>query len=219
MAKLDKIKNLWKKANENKSKGGSFDELEDGRYLTVITDAEVGESKSSDRLQIMIAFKVQEGELTGKTKRAYYGLDTEMGVQIAVQTLFRLGIEVEDPSELEDKLKEAKGKIVKIQLKTKAGKDGNDYQNVFILKVMGMDEKEAAEGGAAGGEAAEEVEEPAVETTEEVELKVGMEVAFNFKKEELNGVVLELDEKLGKALIQTKDKKKYRISSENILLK
>jgi hypothetical protein len=240
---LKSIKDLWKKANTNKSTG-TFDEFEDGRYLSIITDATVGESQASNRLQLMIAFKIQEGEYEGKTKRSYIGLDSEMGVQIAVNTLARLGIEVEDPEELEDKLKEAKGKICKIQLKTKSGAKG-EFQNVFILKVVGTDASEDVEHGAGATEAveepeveaeeekpakkekakpapavepAEEVEEEVVEEAgEEVELKIGMKVVFNLAKKEVEGKVTKIEEEKGTAIVEHKGKK-YRVACDAISL-
>ncbi len=218
---LKSLKGLWKKANENKGAGG-FDEFEDGRYLTSISDAEVNESQGTGRLQIMIAYKVQEGEFAGKTKRSYTGLDTEMGVQIAVNTLARLGVEVVDPEELEEGIKELIGKVVKIQLKTKSGKSG-EFQNVYVLKVMGKDAEETTPSTPKESASAEEVAEPAVEEVAEeivdgeVELKVGMRVTFNLKKKEVEGEVLKIEEEKGSVIVEHK-KKKYRVACESISL-
>jgi len=136
-SKLKNLKGLWKTANENKGAGG-FDELDDGRYLTKVIDTDVNESQGSGRLQMMIEFQVQEGEFVNKTKRLYTGLDSEQSVQIAVNTLSRLGLEIDDPETLDEDIKQILGSIVKIQLKTKAGKgDSGTFQNVYILKVLG----------------------------------------------------------------------------------
>lgn len=217
------LKDLWKKANENKGKG-QFDTLDDGRYLTVITEAEVNNSQASGRLQLMLEFKIQEGELEGKTTRTYIGLDSEIGVQICVNTLNRLGLEVEDPSDLEKEIGSLKGKIVKIRLKTKG-----EYQNVMVEKVIGED----ISGSSEESNSNEAVEEPEVEDDdppkanegkdkpkeeEEVELKKGMKVVFTLNGKEVEGKVVSIDEDAGKVVVQHKDKK-YKVSGEAISIK
>jgi len=232
------LKDLWKKANENKGKG-QFDTLDDGRYLTVITEAEVNNSQASGRLQLMLEFKIQEGELEGKTTRTYIGLDSEIGVQICVNTLNRLGLEVEDPSDLEKEIGSLKGKIVKIRLKTKG-----EYQNVMVEKVIGEDISGSSEESNSneaveepevedddppkanegkdkpkGKKVVEEEEEEVVEEVEEeVELKKGMKVVFTLNGKEVEGKVVSIDEDAGKVVVQHKDKK-YRVSGEAISIK
>jgi len=209
------LKDLWKKAREKKSTG-TFDELDDGRYLCAITDSEVNNSQATNRLQMFIEFKIQEGEFTGKTKRMYIGLDNEMGIQIAVGTLSRLGLDIEDPSELETELKQLNGKIVKIRLKTKQTAKG-DFQNVFIEKVVGS--SEPAERPSSTKKDAEEVEEPAVEAElEDVELKVGLKVIFTLDKKEVEGEVSSIEEEEGKAIVKYKGKK-YRVSCDKLSIK
>jgi len=240
--KIAAIKKLWDKARENKGTG-NFDELEDGRYLTVVTDAEVNESKGSGRLQIFIEFKVQEGEFEKKKKRMYVGLDSEMGVQIAVNTLNRLGVDIEDPSDLEEGIKAVIGKVVKIQLK--ASKNG-EFQNVSIIKVVGEEpsEKLSTAGPVDDPEPETEAETPAVaapapekkakpapapeptpepseepaEISDEVEMKVGMKVAFNLKKKEVEGTITKIEEEQGTAVVEV-DGKKYRVPGDQLLLK
>ncbi len=230
---LRNLKKHWKAANANKGKGGGFDEYEDGRYMTTITDADLGESKSGSREQIMIEYTFQEGTYANKTKRDYIGLDSEMGCQIAVNTLTKLGIEVEDPSQLEGKLKEIIGKVCRIQLKTKG-----EYQNIYILKVMGVATSEEASNGAGSSdeavaepdveaptpdpepepEAISETEEPQPEAIpEEVELKVGSKVAFNLKKKEVIGKVKSIDEKAGKCTV-VYEKMGYIVKGENVTI-
>ena len=235
---------------ENKGAGG-FDEIDDGRYMAIISDSDVNESQASDRLQMMLEFKIEDGEFQGKTKRMYVGLDNEMGIQITVNTLARLGIEVEDPSDLEERIKEAVGKICKIQLKTKSGKNG-DFQNVYILKVMGTEPTESASSHEAVDEPevedepvedpkpapkakkgkeksapapepepeepTEEVVEEPVEEPETVELKVGMMVIFNLKKEEVEGKVTKIEEEQGTVIVEYKGKK-YRVPADKLSFK
>lgn len=233
--KLAALKASWKKAKDMPNKF-SGDEIDDGRYMASITDADVDESKSSNRLQVMLEFTIQDGEFDKKTKRSYYGLDTEIGIQIVINTLLKLGIEIEDPTNLEDDIKQVIGKLCKIQLKTKG-----EFQNVYILKVLGdapvedkapsqaVDEPEVEDVPVksettkkekkAKTEPVEEIVEDIVEEEpvepETVELAVGMEVVFPIGKSEVMGIVKKLEEKEGTLLITHKGKT-YRAPADKV---
>jgi hypothetical protein len=148
---------------------------------------------------------------------------------------------VENPEDLEESIKDVIGKVCKIQLKTKPSKGGGEFQNVFILKVMGED-SEVVAGGKAVAEPEPEPEEdapakpkgkgkekpiPASEPTpaegveevsEEVELKAGMKVVFNLNKKEVEGKVSKVEEDKGTAIVEYNGKK-YRVPGDQLLLK
>lgn len=165
--KLKGLKKDWKEATKRTPEFGEFP-LEDGRYVSNVTGAELGESNSG-RLQAVLTYTVAEGESEGVECKSYHGLDNENGIFYFQQTLARLGKEIpEDPAELEDVLAEIADEqpLIKMKVVTKG-----EFTNVYIDKLLDADGGEtkktaAPKKGAASkkGKAAEEVaEEPAGE--------------------------------------------------------
>jgi hypothetical protein len=113
--------------------GQEFSELPDGRYQAEITESRVEHAKSSGRLQWALTFKIiAPGEFAGRYKWKTSGLDNEERLEFVKKDLVRLGSHLEKISELPSVCPDFIGAVVEIGLKTKTGKDGNEYQNVFI---------------------------------------------------------------------------------------
>lgn len=138
---LSALKKAWAKAKAD-AKEFSNPHFDDGHYLTKISAAKVGQSKSGSD-QLTIDFQFVEGEYTGKTKRTWWNLDiaNEVGLAMTIGALQRLGLEDVEPETLESDVQQLLGKLVRIQLVTTISKkDGvTEYQNVRIEKVMGVD--------------------------------------------------------------------------------
>lgn len=137
---LEALKKAWSQAKQD-AKEFSNPVFNDGHYLTKIVKAEVGQSKKGTD-QIIMDFQFIEGEYTGKSKRNWMGIDISnpQGLAITIGTLERLGLVDPEPETLEDDLKSLLGKVVRIQLVTTTSKKtGDEYQNIRIDKVLGVD--------------------------------------------------------------------------------
>lgn len=137
---LEALKKAWSQAKQD-AKEFSNPVFDDGHYLTKIVKAEVGQSKKGTD-QIIMDFQFIEGEYTGKSKRNWMGIDISnpQGLAITIGTLERLGLVDPEPETLEDDLKSLLGKVVRIQLVTTTSKKtGDEYQNIRIDKVLGVD--------------------------------------------------------------------------------
>lgn len=137
---LEALKKAWKQAKQD-AKEFSNPHFDDGHYLTKIVKAEVGQSKKGND-QIVMDFQFIEGEYAGKSKRTWMTLDTGsvQSLAITISQLERLGLNDVEPETLEDDLRTLIGKVVRIQLVTTTSKkDGQEYQNIRIEKVVGVD--------------------------------------------------------------------------------
>ena len=210
---LEALKKAWSQAKQD-AKEFSNPVFNDGHYLTKIVKAEVGQSKKGTD-QIIMDFQFIEGEYTGKSKRNWMSIDISnpQGLAITIGTLERLGLVDPEPETLEDDLKSLIGKVVRIQLiTTTSKKTGEEYQNIRIDKVLGVDpetnptEPAPVEEVEAEAETEEETpveeakpakkskkskgsEEPEVEEEEEEEAPVEEEVTEDDSDEE--GVEIE----------------------------
>lgn len=168
---LEALKKAWKQGKQD-AKEFSNPTFNDGHYLTKIVKAEIGQSKKGTD-QIIVDFQFIEGEYTGKSKRNWLTLDTDnrQGFAMTISNLERLGLGDTEPETLENDLRTLLGRIVRIALVTTTSKkDGQEYQNIRIEKVVGVDPdaQDAApvEDVAPEPEVETEVEE-AVEEEEE----------------------------------------------------
>lgn len=161
---LEALKKAWSQAKQD-AKEFSNPVFNDGHYLTKIVKAEVGQSKKGTD-QIVMDFQFIEGEYTGKSKRNWMGIDINnpQGLAITIGTLERLGLVDPEPETLEDDLKSLIGKVVRIQLVTTTSKKtGDEYQNIRIDKVLGVDPETAPTEPAPVEEVEAEAEEAPVE--------------------------------------------------------
>lgn len=171
---LEALKKAWKQGKQD-AKEFSNPTFNDGHYLTKIVKAEIGQSKKGTD-QIVVDFQFIEGEYTGKSKRNWLTLDTDnrQGFAMTLSNLERLGLGDTEPETLENDLRTLLGRIVRIALVTTTSKkDGQEYQNIRIEKVVGVDPdaQDAApvEDVAPEPEPEVETEEPEVEEAAEEE--------------------------------------------------
>lgn len=167
---LEALKKAWQQAKKD-AKEFSNPHFDDGHYLTKIVKAEVGQSKKGTD-QIVMDFQFIEGEYAGKSKRTWMTLDTGsvQSLAITISQLDRLGLNDVEPETLEDDLRTLIGKVVRIQLVTTTSKkDGQEYQNIRIEKVVGVDPdtKDATPVADVDPEAEEEAETETEEAEEE----------------------------------------------------
>lgn len=243
--KLAAAQKNWGKAKQRaETEKSGFEEIADGRYLARLTAAEIGESKSSSRLQVSWTYKILEGDYKGQNKMSFDGLETEDNLMYLARTFGKYGYEAPDDLEEVDALLTAIVKekpMVKIRLKTKGG---SDFQNLYIDEVYDKSDEaeilteaaaeaaeEETEDAAAEEETTEEettedaVEEEAVEeeTTEEVaedegEIEVGMQVVVEWKNENILGEVLEVLGDEEKVRVKLTDGKVIRVGVDKLSL-
>lgn len=137
---------LWKEGQVKFEEGGTgIPEYDDGKYKAKVVKAWAEQSQTSSRWQNVIEFKFLDGEYKGKSVRQYQGVDTDWGVSILLQTLSKLGLEIESPEDIEsaDKKLTKKQPVVEIRLRTKG-----EFQNVIVsapLEGEDADEDEDSE--------------------------------------------------------------------------
>jgi len=224
------LSKAWKDAHSTKDEfqGGQGSVFEDGRYKVALTDADRGESKASGRDQVMFEFTFLDGDYEGKTKRDYNGLDRVESVPFLISKIESMGGEApEDITDLEGCLKSLvkKRPILRIVLKTK-----NDYQNVYIDRVLkGEGDEETPEVPADVEEAPSSSrskvskEAPAEEPTpsdEDVSIEVGMLVRCMEEGEEVcRGEITAIDEENAEVTVKNeKTGKKQIFPAADLLL-
>ena len=163
-AKLAKAKGDWNKAKTRATQEGpgGIEDIDDGRYIARLTSAEVGESKSSGRLQVGWTYQIAEGDYKGRRKMSFDGMETEQNLVYLAKNINRYGYECPDDLEqiealLQEIVKEKP--LVRIRLKTRG-----EFQNVYIDQVFDKDDEDEVLQDAAS-----DVDEETEEVTEEVE--------------------------------------------------
>ena len=192
---LKNAQNTWSGAKKRAQTGSFGGDIPDGRYKACITKAELGLSKTSNRLQVSWTYEIMEGEYLGKPKMDWDGCDTEDNQMWLGRKLARLGYEIpEDINHVESILAEIQKQrpVVRITIKTKG-----EFQKVYVDKLLDDEDAGISEDLTPPSEDVEDVEE------EVTELETGMKVTFEVGGEIVEGEVIEIDEKNGKARVKT----------------
>jgi hypothetical protein len=169
-SRLKKAQQEWKDAKKEADEQRGFNEYDDGRYIVKLTNAEVAESQSSDRLQVVWTWTFQEGDYEGKDVRDFDGLETESNLMWLARKFARLGYDA--PDDLAEELSDMLGDLVedqivaRVRLKTKG-----DFQNLYVDKVISVTPAgdDTDEGPAETTEPEEEETEPEETEPEEEE--------------------------------------------------
>lgn len=231
-------KNVFNTGREKLAEGGDYNDvqLEPGRYVCVLVKGRAQEVKGSPK--IVFDLKVAgESDKAGGRISVWFDLGEDRIVHL-MRLLDKIGYDVSDLDE--DKLAEiledveANPKVVRV-----TAKQGGEYVNYYIDKLIEDLSPTEALGGAVGGEsaadkdaaggkaglkpgvgkkkaAAEPEPEPEAEP-EEVELKVGMKVTVTIRGKDIpNAVVKTIDEKAGKVKVQLPDKSLATVGADQI---
>jgi hypothetical protein len=213
--RLLRMKENFEKAKQAVQEGGgAFERLPDGVYTAILSDAQLGESQTSNRLQVTWSWTIAEGEQKGETVYDYSGLDTEEQMGWFLRRVSQLGYDIEAveaktleaellPQIVEDKL------LCEIQLRTKG-----EFQNVRVRKVL-----EEASAAPATKEEKNEKEKPTEEEGTTVELKSGDKVLVEFPEGDKEGVFKGMADDGEKARVLLKgDKKVTTLPLERVFL-
>lgn len=215
--RLAAMNDRWDTAKSESSKsGGGGVTVEDGRYNTRLTAAELRDGKDNS-IYVLFQFTVVEGDSTGETIGRIAGFETDDKMIYLQRDLRRLGEDVDDfeiiqlPATLAKLTKNAPG--VRLTVKTKG-----EYTNVYIDKLVELEDGGVGEPSATEDETAEEepvdeeeetteeadeAEAEAEETEVEEEWAAGDDATLKFKGKKVTGTVKKI---VGDLLVVKVDK-------------
>ena len=213
---LDQMEAKWADQMKRASTGG-FANKPDGLYDVDLVSVELTQSKKGDP-QVNWLWAIVGGDLEGQQQMDFDGLAREDAFYWLGMKLARFGF---DPTELAAAGPRALLEVITIidkakpkaqlKLKTNKGKDGNDYQNVYLNKVYEDDNAAPEELSDPFSEPAQQLaidankarqsattEDTKVSPPEDVPekvsgLHVGMQVHFNMKGVKVVGHITALD--------------------------
>ena len=234
--KLKKAQDNWQGAREKAKESSGFTEVPDGRYLAHLTNAQIGESRSSGRLQIQWTWTISDGEFEKDTKLDFDGLETEDNLVFLGRKLARFGYELpEDITAISDILDELieKQPLARIRLKTKG-----EFQNVYVDKLMrsvstddedsdeesmvsedeDLEESDDGAGDEVDDASEDESEDESDEESEgdEEQVEIGMRVVATTKKGEEPGEIIEIMEDEGKCRVKLDAGRTIRIAVDKL---
>ncbi len=132
---LKEMQDKWAEQSSAAKQQGDFENVPDGRYIAILSSAELTESKSSSRPMLAWGWTILEGDLEGEVIRSYRMLDYDNSFFWLAKELSTLGIDPEavNIAKLEATLDElVESKIVaRLKLQTK-----NEFQNVYVDRVL-----------------------------------------------------------------------------------
>jgi ribosomal protein L12E/L44/L45/RPP1/RPP2 len=133
-ARLRQMKSRFEEARSARS---AFEDLPDGRYVSKITKAYLHESESG-KMFAVFSFTVIEGEEKGEVITDWNNLDHDVGLRIFCEKVKRLGSDLpDDPTEIENVLKEIAGDRPTVRLRLKTRKtDKGEFQGKNIERVL-----------------------------------------------------------------------------------
>lgn len=171
-------------------------DLPDANYTVRIDSAVINHSKGSGRLQCSFELTVCEGEYAGRKLFKHDGIDGAQSLSYMRTNLARLGVEwPASPDDLPDTLEDLCGTFAAVTAKTK----DNGIQNVYFNKALdsvvdesgsnpNLDDLDAEGGEDGGGEFAE-----------------NDRVVVSYDDGDYEGVIINIDEDEGTALVQFDD--------------
>ncbi len=144
---LKGAKKAWKEHAKAAKESGTFEKLDDGKYITRLTGATIGESKKVEgEARLETSYVVIEGEHEGFIVRAWESLSGEKSLEYIAKWLMRYGIDPEevDFAKFEEVLAELVDSKPKVLLSLKT-KSGSEFQNVYVVKVLDDESDEDAD--------------------------------------------------------------------------
>ncbi len=219
------LKELWAQFRE----GGLDDDFGDaipvdnGKYTGQLVGGEVkdvGDAKKAVVKWAIIEDFTMDDAALGKIVTEFWNIEHVVGFKIALQTLKKLGCEVDDIDDedaLQAALNDAIERKVAGSLHIVPRKDDESQSNVRFKRMVEVDDallvdpEEALKPMDDGG--AEIVEEEATteEVVEEQELSVGSTVSFKVKGKEVEGEVTSMPPNSDKVQVTTTDNKKMMV--------
>lgn len=201
------LKNQQEKYDASKDSTGDFERLPDGIYISRLVSAEIGQSKTSDKWQVVYQHVIIDGDNMNFLNYSFQGLEGNRSMEFLARGLKSYGI---DPGDVQlDKLPAileelaAARPVCKIKLVTKG-----EFQNTYVDKVLSsedwpdVDESDYTHTTGSGGKSDDEDEDEddgtETETEDEDEddgiPQIGKKASFELEGEEVTGVISSVDE-------------------------
>ena len=139
---ITKLKGMQKSWADSEPKRGGVG-VPDDDYVARIDTAVLGESKTSQRLQIEWGMTVLEGDFEGKKISKYDGINEAKDLPYVQGTLEALELDIpEDITEIGEVLENAVGLIVDVTVKTR-----DEFTNIYFNELVeDYEESEEEEG-------------------------------------------------------------------------
>lgn len=118
---LEKNNDKYKTSTIN-NKDDKFDEIQDGTYGANVIGAEFCLSKTQQKKQIKVIFRIDGPTHTGRQHFQYYGLEDENGLKFLKWLISSLGLKMEELTQLTEIKEEMIGKKLFLKVSTKDGK-------------------------------------------------------------------------------------------------
>ena len=115
---------------------GEFSTLPDGKYKATVDKVYLNENKYTELPQLTWEFRVLEGDYEGRKIFKHSGLDNQDRVNWMKQDLRNCGLLLASITTLEQELPNLLDKTLLLNLKSKEAKNGNVYQNTYIVKEI-----------------------------------------------------------------------------------
>ena len=134
---LEQFRAAWNSAEVKDA--GEYTPPPDGKYQVSIDEIRFENAKTSGRLQLAWVLKVVAPDAHKNRKVFHYrGLDKPEAVEWMKQDLFNCGLDVDEIgiTDLPNVLPKLLDRIIEVTLKTKKGRDGTDFQNCYINKLL-----------------------------------------------------------------------------------
>lgn len=189
-------KNAFLRANQKRQE--EFAEIDDGLYICTLNDAEVGPSKSSNRLQLKLEWIISDNDPVAPGKRIYQTVQLEKEDEEKRETAYsivamlasQLGIRnmeafAEDPNTLLNKCIDTKARI------QKSTNDGG-YSNIRIRKILERTYSETDYEGFNQGLQSTQDDSVQETTSQEVIVDVGQKVIATTPVGQLKGKIKEV---------------------------
>ena len=181
----------------------SFENPPDGTYIAMLTTMELTTTKKDDKLQVKCAWTFIEGELAGKVKYDFIGLEGTRGFEPLIWRLNQLGIKAEEimNANLDVNL-EAIGNqrlVAKVQLKT-----NGEFQNLKVQKLLPNYEADMGDGSQASSQSDGE------------DVHVGSKVKAKVEGKEAIGEITNIDEEAGVVTLKIGGKE-YAVPSSDLI--
>ena len=179
-----------KKAKEDAAKGGDYKNLPLDTYNMKLSQAFVNKSKGG-RNQTNFDWEVVEGELSGETHRAFHNLDHEVGLQIFVQDMEKMGVDASVADSLEEVNAMVEDVAAKVPVCTITIYEKKGFRNTKLAEFLGFN-NEAGTATPDGEPAPSDPSGPVIEVGSKLSYKVGDKAiigvvqAINYENETLD---------------------------------
>lgn len=213
-ARLKKLSGKWNAARtEAKAKQtGGASPVPAGRYIGQLVEAKLDEKGDNKWLCVSFKFRIVKGEETGNVLFRNSGIGDDQGLLYTAMDLRRLGVDADevDLETIEATLADLTEAKPVCRLNAKEN-PSSDWPNVYIDKVVEMDESEFDQPGEGAAADPGTTDDAGGDAPTEVAIEVGAEVLCGKKNRE--GVVKDVEgEEVTVKMADTKKLETFKVA-------